>query len=503
MPKIFKPAGKSKFVVFYTDHNGRRRKKTLTGDRAVSERIAAKLVEDAALRKAGLVDERDERIAEHEGAPIEEHVEDFVRVTAANGATDLHVKRLGSVVRQVLKLAKVKRISDLSLSSVEEAIGKLRGRYASGTVNFYTRCVKAFSRWLWKDKRTREHILAHLAQKDVKGDRRRIRRRLTDAEVAALISAAENGPATGTGFSGPDRAMLYRLAHGTGFRAKELRTLTPERFRLDDDPPTVTVLACYSKNGQEAEQPIATALADRLKPWLAGKPLGKPVFARMNNRQSDMLRADLKAAGVPYVTSEGVADFHASRGTYISNVMDTGASIKTLQTLARHSDPRLTIGIYSKVTRHDLEAAVESLPELAPTPVEPEAMRATGTDDLSTTQKCYPNDDDDDIDSPKGLSCNDLRRENGGDATYHMYCALALLVVGALTLTGRQSAAIQVAGWSLLLGSLIFSGSLYILCVTGLRWLGAITPIGGVAILAGWIALALAAGSMAVLPPGD
>jgi uncharacterized membrane protein YgdD (TMEM256/DUF423 family) len=86
---------------------------------------------------------------------------------------------------------------------------------------------------------------------------------------------------------------------------------------------------------------------------------------------------------------------------------------------------------------------------------------------------------------------------------YHMYCALAILVVGALGMTGAPSTALQVAGWSLLLGSLVFSGSLYILATTGLRWLGAITPIGGVAMLAGWMALAIAAGSIAVKPPGE
>ena len=60
-----------------------------------------------------------------------------------------------------------------------------------------------------------------------------------------------------------------------------------------------------------------------------------------------------------------------------------------------------------------------------------------------------------------------------------MYCALAILAVGILAQIGRGGAALQAAGWLFLLGSLIFSGSLYVLAVTGLRWLGAITPIGG------------------------
>lgn len=75
---------------------------------------------------------------------------------------------------------------------------------------------------------------------------------------------------------------------------------------------------------------------------------------------------------------------------------------------------------------------------------------------------------------------------------YHFYHTLALLLVAALMLHWPQSNSLR---WSALLfciGMLVFSGSLYVLSITGIRWLGAITPLGGVAFLAGWIMLALA-----------
>lgn len=50
-----------------------------------------------------------------------------------------------------------------------------------------------------------------------------------------------------------------------------------------------------------------------------------------------------------------------------------------------------------------------------------------------------------------------------------------------------------IAGWLLLAGILVFSGSLYLMVLTGMRWLGAITPIGGVCFVFGWLALAMAA----------
>jgi uncharacterized membrane protein YgdD (TMEM256/DUF423 family) len=75
---------------------------------------------------------------------------------------------------------------------------------------------------------------------------------------------------------------------------------------------------------------------------------------------------------------------------------------------------------------------------------------------------------------------------------YQMYHALALLALAAVMarLDGR---AVMVAGWSFTAGILIFSGSLYALALTGVTTLGAITPIGGLAFLIGWIALAIAA----------
>lgn len=77
-------------------------------------------------------------------------------------------------------------------------------------------------------------------------------------------------------------------------------------------------------------------------------------------------------------------------------------------------------------------------------------------------------------------------------AHYQMVHALALLAT-AWIYQQTESPAAQVAGWAFVAGVLLFSGSLYAMAFTGARGLGAITPIGGVAFLAGWIALAMAA----------
>jgi uncharacterized membrane protein YgdD (TMEM256/DUF423 family) len=75
---------------------------------------------------------------------------------------------------------------------------------------------------------------------------------------------------------------------------------------------------------------------------------------------------------------------------------------------------------------------------------------------------------------------------------YQMYHALALLAVG-WAVTRWPGSLTHAAGWLFVAGTLVFSGSLYLLSVSGVRWLGAVTPIGGVAFLARWACLIWAA----------
>ncbi|MBM4134451.1 MAG: DUF423 domain-containing protein [Nitrospira sp.] len=81
-------------------------------------------------------------------------------------------------------------------------------------------------------------------------------------------------------------------------------------------------------------------------------------------------------------------------------------------------------------------------------------------------------------------------------ARYQMYHALALVLTGCLLERGEAAPEghrfLRLAGWLFLAGILLFSGSLYGLALSGIRWLGAITPIGGFCFIAGWGALARA-----------
>ena len=80
---------------------------------------------------------------------------------------------------------------------------------------------------------------------------------------------------------------------------------------------------------------------------------------------------------------------------------------------------------------------------------------------------------------------------------YHFIHSLALLGVGILLLQNSELGLLRSSGWLFLLGMLLFSGSLYVLSLSGLRWLGAIAPLGGLSFIAAWGCLAAASWKLA------
>lgn len=90
------------------------------------------------------------------------------------------------------------------------------------------------------------------------------------------------------------------------------------------------------------------------------------------------------------------------------------------------------------------------------------------------------------------LSEDALRTFETGNR-YHWYHCFALFICAWLASTGVSSPSLNFAAWGFALGMILFSGSLYVLAISGIRWLGAITPIGGSFWVLAWLALAAAA----------
>lgn len=266
------------------------------------------------------------------------------------------------------------------------------------TTNQYQMQVKAFCNWLVKDRRLAESPLRHLEPGNVGVDRRHDRRELTADELTRLLTAARNSERTFRGLTGTDRYHLYALACGTGFRASSLASLTRESFDFAGESPTVTLGARYVKNRKTKVQPLPPDIAELLQVYLPNCPSGLPVWGGTWARDrvaAQMLRHDLKAAGIPYVVNGAdgplFADFHALRHSYLTLGGRSGIDLRTLQELAGHSTPELTAR-YSHRRLSDLAGAVGKLPNFLPQAGSPVCTGfvqtdATSRDDLSQSDR--------------------------------------------------------------------------------------------------------------------
>jgi hypothetical protein len=149
----------------------------------------------------------------------------------------------------------------------------------------------------------------------------------------------------------------------------------------------VARLERYSKRRRYDRVPLHPAVAQRLRDWLATKGDLKPntpLFPVGNRRTALMMKLDLERAGIPYEDEMGrVADFHANRHTFISNLGRAGIAPKVAQTLARHSDVNLTMNVYSHVELSQQAAAIGRLPAPPPLAVSAQA-------DASDTESAAP-----------------------------------------------------------------------------------------------------------------
>jgi len=335
-------------------------------DRQASQALEIEILKKIERGEVGLIG----RATAHRKTGIEEHLRAFEVHLEDKGNTQDHIDKTLARCRRIIKEMEAKVVADITAEGVDSTLaGFRRSGMSLSTSNGYFRAMRTFCRWLVRTKRTGENPVAGLScLKVTEADRKRRRRPLSDEEVARLFATTRKSPEPFMGLSGPDRAMLYLVAVNTGLRASELASLTPESFELDAAQPLVCCRAGYTKNGDEAELPLRQDVVAMLRDWLADKAAGEPVWPgkwASQRHGAEMIRIDQTAADVDYEDERGrVADFHALRHTFISNLARAGVHPRNAQALARHSTIDLTMNVYTHVSMNDLVRDVESLPAL-------------------------------------------------------------------------------------------------------------------------------------------
>jgi len=379
-----------KWYVQYKDSEGAWKRVAGYNDKDATAQLAASLERSAERQESGLADS----FKKGKEKTLKVHVDGFRRYLEAKSNTAKHVNHTCRRVEKVLDGCKFVRWRDIKSANFRNWLADQRSSDNMGikTSNHYLSAFKEFCTWLVRDGHTPSNPVAYLQALNAKTDVRRRRRALSTEEFSALVNAAAVGPPV-QGVTGPDRAMLYVLAAWTGYRRKELASLTRSSFKLTTKPPTVTVTAAYSKRRRRDVIPLHAEVATRIKQWLAAKKgltATQSVFDLQTpggglRRTSLMMKLDLERARTAWIEDAGkskkernrreesdylqyqdengmYADFHANRHTFISNLAKSGVSPKVAQTMARHSDINLTMNVYSHVNMDEQAAAISELP---------------------------------------------------------------------------------------------------------------------------------------------
>ncbi|MCP3915681.1 MAG: tyrosine-type recombinase/integrase, partial [bacterium] len=378
MASIFKRGGKGRYQVSWYDHKGKRRTKSSgTTDHRAAERIATELEAQAALRREGVVDPRHDRFATENSKPLSRHVGDYIAHCGHVGHADRHVSQKERHLTLLFQEAELTKLFEITTDPVEQNLRTLREAGLSArTVNFRRQIVVAFVNWLVRVGRMESNPLKNIPKLDEGRDRRRVRRALSEEELARLLDVAESR----------GRRTWYLAAVLAGLRKGDLRRL---RWRdLDLDRGLLVVRGGKAK--REDVLPLHPQLAEEFRSIKPRDVLpSAPVFTSVvtdRTRQSDFTRA-----GIALRDDEGrVVDLHALRTTLGTRLAREGVAPQVGQQIMRHADYRTTLKHYTALTLSDTAAAMNHMPGVA-APRSRNKARATGTTGEKAQPECQQN----------------------------------------------------------------------------------------------------------------
>lgn len=351
-----------KWYIQYRLANGEFRREAAYADKQASMHKLTRREKEIAFECEGVFD----HLTKELGKPIAEHLADYVQHLKDKRNTALHCQATQTRIERVCKFGEIKTAPQITKARVDAGLAKLRDKaywprpISTATSNHYLTAVKGFAQWLVDERRAADNLIAAMRKRRVEGERVKERRPLSPAEFAKLMAATEKGPER-LNLSGPDRVALYVLASFTGYRRRELSSVTPSSFTFGDDP-RLAVVRGYSKRSRVESIPINRDVAAFFKGYVAGRQADKPLWPIAKAHTATMIQADMTAAGIAFRKGIEVVDFHSLRQGFTTALARAGVAPKVTQQLSRHSDVNLTMGVYAKMSDADERAAVESLP---------------------------------------------------------------------------------------------------------------------------------------------
>ncbi|MDB5310655.1 MAG: hypothetical protein JWO38_4857, partial [Gemmataceae bacterium] len=377
-------------------------------DRQAAEQLLKKWEREVEQIKTGTLDRKALDVARLAGAPLKEHLAAYERSLIAAEVSDVYRANVLRAVRKVAGDCGFTTAADLDVSAVENWLGARIGEGMSArSRNYYRQSVITFANWCVQTGRLSAHDLDRLPKSDERADPRRQRRALTEEELMRVLAVAvvrpladartiRRGNRKGEAFAdlkpetvarlqalGRERGLIYKTLLLTGLRRNELRTLTVGQLDLTPGAAFLQLEAGDEKNREGNAVAIRDDLAADLRSWLEdelvatqakGRETGEPIPMRLPPESRVftvpgglrlILDRDLNAAGIPKRDDRGrTVDVHAMRTTFGTLMSRAGVAPRTAQAAMRHSDIKLTMGVYTDPRLLDVRGAVEKLPAL-------------------------------------------------------------------------------------------------------------------------------------------
>ena len=390
---LYKRKSDGCWIASWYDHDRKRHEEsTGTTSRATAERILRKKIDDALLRREGIIDAKADRFASENRKPLADHIADYIEHCRHVGQAVRHVDQKYTHLKALRQAAGATRLSDLTADALERHLRTIKAAGKSArTVNFARQIAVAFVSWCVDTARVESNPLAIVPKLDESRDRRRVRRPMTDDELARLLDIAGN------------RRLWYMAAALAGLRKGDMQRLKWKDIDLDAGTVTIShgkakrtdmlplhpQLAEALRQEREAARALpaakvfpttptdATRLRDFLKAGIARREVitdaeGKPVMIGKCRHQRPKTR-------IVAEDEEGRAiDLHALRTTLGTSLARAGVAPQLAQRIMRHSDYRTTLKHYTGLGLTDPAQAIAKLP-----PIEADkpaaAIHATGT----------------------------------------------------------------------------------------------------------------------------
>jgi len=412
-------------------------------DEVAARGVANDLRRRAELIKSNVITTAEAAAGDHADRPINDHFDGYIAHLNAKGNAQARIFQVRARLDRLSGECGFDRLSQMNAGEVERwLVARKSDDMAAATRNSYREAIVGFGNWCRRTHRLIINPFIDVPRADVKSDRRRVRRALTEDELVKLLAVARSRPLSDAllirtgkrkGQStanirpkvrqelddiGRERALIYKTLLLTGLRKGELASITVGNIDLDAG--YITLNAADEKNRQGADIPLRADLVCDLRQWLASKlkllrdsarlkigqpiPLRLPADTRLFNVPGGLIRIldrDLVAAGIAHWVKDSktgrqiidkcddrgrTIDIHAFRTTFGTHLSKGGVSLRTAQAAMRHSKPDLTANVYTDPKLLDVAGALNALPTLSLDPtVERQKAKATGTENADVS----------------------------------------------------------------------------------------------------------------------